>query len=110
MANSFKRKLSANIGATLAAVGSYTVPASNVATIIGLSISNVSNAGINVDAVVNNSTINFYIVKTAPIPVGGSLVAVGGDQKIVLEAGDSVQVSCDSGNVDAILSILETTL
>lgn len=110
MANSFKRKLSANIGATLEAVGSYTVPASNVATVIGLSISNVSNAGVNVDAVVNNSTINFYVVKTAPIPVGGSLVAVGGDQKIVLEAGDSVQVSCDSGNVDAILSILETTL
>jgi hypothetical protein len=110
MANSFKRKLSANIGATLEAVGAYTVPASNVATVIGLSISNVSNAGVNVDAVVNNSTVNFYIVKTAPIPTGGALVAVGGDQKIVLEAGDSVQVSCDSGNVDAILSILETTL
>ena len=110
MANSFKRKLSANIRATLQAVGGYTVPAANVATVIGLSISNVSNASLNVDAVVNNSTINHFVVKAAPIPVGGALIAVGGDQKIVLEAGDSLQISCDAGNVDAVMSILETTL
>ena len=110
MANFFKRKLTANIGVTLQSVGTYTVPSNNVATIIGLSISNVSNVGVNVDAVVDNATLTVHIVKSAPIPSGGTLVAVGGDQKIVLEAGDSVQVRCDTGNVDAILSILETTL
>jgi hypothetical protein len=110
MANSFKRKLSANIGTSYSDVGSYVVPASNVATIIGLSLANTANTGITVDVTVN-ATTQFFVVKSAPIPVGGSLVTVGGDQKIVLEAGDSILVKSDTAtSVDVVLSILETTL
>ena len=110
MANFFKRKLSRNIGATLETVGSYTVPVSNVATVIGLGVSNISGANTEVDVTVNNSTVDFYVVKNAPLPYGGTLVAVGGDQKIVLEAGDGIKVKCSTGNVDVVMSILETTL
>lgn len=110
MANSFKRKLSANIGTAFDDVGAYVVPASNVATIIGLSLANTSNTGITVDVAVN-ATTQFFVVKNAPIPVGGSLVVVGGDQKIVIEAGDSILVRSDTAtSIDAVLSILETTL
>ena len=50
------------------------------------------------------------IVKTAPISVGGALVAVGGDQKLVMEAGDIIQVkSSTASSVDVTLSILEIT-
>lgn len=111
MANSFKRFLSANIGTSFAAVGGYTVPASNTTTAIGLSIANTSNVGVNVDVVLDNSTAQFYIVKTAPVPVGGALIVIGGDQKVVLEAGDSIQVKSDTAtSVDAVFSILETTI
>lgn len=111
MANFFKRKLSANVTTTFANVGGYTVPANNVATVIGLSIANTSNSGISVDVVVNNTTALFHVVKSAPVPVGGSLVVVGGDQKIVIEANDSIQVKSDTAtSADVIMSILETTL
>ena len=111
MANNFKNKLSANIhNATseFANVGSYTVPSGCVATVIGLSIANVANTGIEVDVALNSAGANTTIVKAAPIPVGGSLVAVGGDQKIVLETNHSMMVKALSGNVDVVMSILES--
>ena len=111
MANFFKRKLSANVTTSFANVGAYSVPTNNVATLIGLSIANTTNVGINVDVVVNNTTDLSHVVKSAPVPVGGSLVVVGGDQKIVLEANDSIQVKSDTTtSADVIMSILETTL
>jgi len=111
MANFFKRKLSSNISTSFANVGGYTVPANNVATVIGLSVSNTANAGISVDIVLNNTTSLIHIVKSAPIPVGGSLVVVGGDQKIVIETNDAIQVKSDTAtSADVIMSILETTL
>jgi hypothetical protein len=46
------------------------------------------------------------MVKGAPIPVGGSLVIVGGDQKVVVEATDTVKVT-STATVDIITSTLE---
>jgi len=116
MANNFKNKLSANIHSVgtpsgFANVGSYTVPSGCVATVIGLSVSNVSDSGITVDVMLNSATGpsgNIKIVKSAPIPAGGSLVAVGGDQKVVLETNHSIMVKPNSGNVDVVMSILES--
>ena len=111
MANFFKRKVSANVTTSFANIGGYTVPANNVATVIGLSIANISNSGITVDVVLNNTTALFHVVKSAPVPFGGSLVVVGGDQKIVMETNDSIQVRSDTAtSAEVIMSILETTL
>ncbi len=55
-------------------------------------------------------TLDYYIVKGAPIPAGGSLVAVGGDQKVVLMAGDTVKVRSNTElSADTIMSVLEIT-
>lgn len=110
MANLFKRFTSANVGTTVTAIGSYVVPAANVATVIGLSISNISNTSINVAAELTNSAASVNIIKSAPIPPGSTLVIVGGDQKVVMQVGDSIQVKSDTAtSVDAILSLLEST-
>ena len=51
---------------------------------------------------------NFNIVKDAQIYTGGALVAVGGDQKLVLETGDKIKVvSNTAGSVDTIVSVME---
>ena len=51
-----------------------------------------------------------HVVKNATIAPGGSLVPVGGEQKIILEAGHFVKASSsDSDSVDLILSIVEQT-
>ena len=111
MANLFKRFTSANVGTTVTAIGSYVVPAANAATVIGLSISNISANSINVAAeLVNTAAESVNIIKSAPIPAGSTLVVIGGDQKIVMAVGDSIQVKSDTAtSVDAILSLLEST-
>ena len=110
MANTFKNKLERQIGTSLTAIESYTVPASTETTVIGLTVSNTTAATIEVDVTVNDATNDYYVVKTAPVPSGGSLVVVGGDQKLVLTTGDSVKIKSDTAiSADAVMSILEIT-
>jgi hypothetical protein len=121
MANNFKNKLSANIHhassavaalPTYANVGGYSVPTGCVATVIGMSIANMNTAAAAcVEIQINSATGpagNITIVKNAPVPIGGSLVAVGGDQKVVLQVNHSMQVKATTGNVDVVMSILES--
>lgn len=99
MANSFKSYQSTNV-TTEATV--LTGPASTETTVIGLSVANVG-AGL---ATVNVKLNSAHIVKAAPVPVGGSLVVIGGDQKVVVEATDTIKVSSDVA-VDVCTSTLE---
>lgn len=80
----------------------YTGPASTEVTVIGLSVACTAASPATVSVKLNSA----YIVKDAPVPVGGALVAVGGEQKIVLEATDTLKVSSDQ-TVDVITSVLE---
>jgi hypothetical protein len=110
MPNTFRNALKPNIGTSNTSV--YQAPLETQSTIIGLSIANrTSNAVIQVSAYVldsENSYLETYIVKDATVPMGGTLVAVGGDQKLVLKANDSIQVVSSANNsADAICSILE---
>jgi len=108
MANAFKNKTQRQIGTSLTALESYTVPGSTETTVIGLTIANTTTSQILVDATLNNGTNDFYIVKEAPVPVGSSLIVIGGEQKVVLMPGDSVKVKSDTAtSADAIMSILE---
>ena len=108
MANAFKNKTQRQIGTSLTPIETYTVPGATETTIIGLTIANTAASQIEVDATLNDGTNDFYIVKAAPVPVGASLVVIGGDQKVVLMPGDSVKVRSDTAtSADAIMSILE---
>ena len=110
MANAFKNKTQRQIGTSLTAIESYTVGGSTETTVIGLTISNTTTSVIEVDATLNDGSNDFYIVKNAPVPAGGALVAVGGDQKVVLMPGDSIKVKSDTAtSADVIMSILEIT-
>lgn len=110
MANSFKRKLSRSIGTSLTAVGSYTVGASTEVTVIGLDVANRTASQVLVDVTLNDGSNDTYLIYQAPIPSGGSLALIGGDQKVVLETNDSIKVKSDTASsVDAVMSILEIT-
>jgi len=110
MPNNFKRKLSRSIGTSLTQVGSYAVPSSTEVTVIGLDIANTSSSQVLVDATLNDGSNDTYLIKEAPIPSGGSLVVIGGDQKVVLEPTDSIKVKSDTASsVDVVMSILEIT-
>jgi hypothetical protein len=58
----------------------------------------------------NNDGDNVYLIKAAPIPVGSSLVVVGGEQKVVMNASDVLKVTSNTASsADVALSILEIT-
>lgn len=108
MANTFTRKTSRSIGTTPVSVGSYTVGSGVTATVIGLSVANRTGTGVSANVYHTDGSNNTYVVYNAPVPAGGTLIAVGGDQKIVLTAGDSIVVQSTSAtSVDAIMSVLE---
>ena len=85
-----------------------TVNAGETFTIIGLSIANNGSTAIDVTVkLVKNGGTTAHVVKDAVVLAGGAIIAVGGDQKLVLEEGDSVTAtSSTSGQADAIVSYL----
>jgi len=109
MANAFKLVTKASIDDSAATV--YECPVSTETTIIGLNLANILNTSITASVqVINADGDNVYVIKDAPIPVGSSLVAVGGDQKYVLNDSDQLTVtSSDMNSVDVSMSILEIT-
>jgi len=109
MANTFKLATDTGVGTGAATI--YTCPSATSTTIIGLSVANITSSSISVDVQLeNNDGDNIYLVKAAPVPVGSSLVVVGGDQKAVMEASDILKVTSSTAtSADVALSILEIT-
>lgn len=108
MANTFKRKLSRGVGTTADEVGAYTVGAGVTTVVIGLTVTNTSGSAISANVFLNDGIANTNIVSNAPISSGSSLVVVGGDQKVVLETGDSIYVqSSAASSIDVVMSIME---
>lgn len=110
MANTFTRKLSTNVGTTATQVGTYTVAANTTVVVVGMTVTNTTGSAITANVWLNDGSSNVYVAANAPISSGASLVAIGGDQKLVMVTGDKIYVqSSAASSVDAILSILEIT-
>ena len=113
MANTFKLKTKANVDASLVTV--YTTPNSTTSVIIGLTISNVKGSSITADAKIITAASSgengddVHVVKDIPLPAGSSVEIMAGN-KIILQAGDVLQVKGSTTNcLDSILSIMEIT-
>jgi hypothetical protein len=111
MANTFTRKLSRLVGTSATTVGSYTVPSSTTAVVVGLSLTNVTSSAISANVIIlDNAAQSTRLSVNAPISAGSSLVVGGGDQKIVLVTGDQLQVQSSAAtSIDAVMSIMEIT-
>ena len=109
MANTFKNRTLRSVGTGATDVGAV-VASSTQTTLIGMTVANRVSAVISIDVTLIDASNTTYIVKAAPIPVGGSLIVVGSDQKIVLITGDNVSVlSNTASSADVIMSFLEIT-
>jgi hypothetical protein len=109
MASSFKNSTVRAIGTSTTAVGS-AVPGGVEVTIIGLSLSNITALQVMATIAMSDGTNVTNIVKDVPIPANSSLIAIGGDQKVVLMVGDRIVVTSDTASsVDVIMSFLEIT-
>jgi hypothetical protein len=108
MANTFKNSFQQGVGQTATTI--YTAGSGVQATVIGLTIANITSNDVRANVFVNSSGTDYFIVKNATIEPGSALVPVGGDQKLVLESSDFLRVQSDtSSSLDVVLSVLEIT-
>lgn len=107
MANTFKNALARNIGTS--AVSIYTAPSAKNSICIELDVCNTTASGVTCDVYItkNTDSLNYYLIKSTPVPVGGSLQVIAG-QKIVLSNGDILKVvSSAASSLDVVGAILE---
>jgi hypothetical protein len=114
MASTFKNYTAQSIGATPTTV--HTGPGATQTTVIGMTVCNRTAGAIKVSVSLNDGAETYIVggptVATmgADVPVGGSLVVIGGDQKLIMEAADTLNVVSDTAtSADVVVSVLELT-
>ena len=106
MANTFKNYITANVGATATTVLTGATGAQT--TVIGMTVANTTTSSVTASVTLTSGATTVYLVKNATVPAGGSLVPIGGDQKVVVEASDVIQVQSSAAtSLDVIVSVLE---
>ena len=83
-----------------------TVASATTAAIASLIVSNTTTSPITTSVYFTRSAVDYYLVKSATVPVGGSLEVIQGN-RVVLIASDALKVvnsAATSG--DAIASVL----
>ena len=109
MANTFKNNVLKAAGT--AAQNVYAASVGVQATVIGMTIANITVSPISANVFLTcsgDNSPNVYLIQNATIAPGGALVPIGGDQKLVLEAGDYLQVNSSvASSADVVLSVLE---
>ena len=108
MPNAFKSNVAANVVTTGNTV--YTCPGATQTTLIGLTLSNKSAGTVSANVFLRRSAVDYSIISNVPILTGSTLVPIGGEQKVVLQAADELKVTTSANaSVDVIASLLEIT-
>ena len=108
MAQNFQRTLNQNISNDSGSATELRAAANTNDAIIGVRCTNTSGSSVNITVYVRNSSTNYHIIKTAPIPTGGSLELIDGGSKVVLQSGDSVEAYASAASsVDIITSVVD---
>jgi hypothetical protein len=107
MASFFRNSVINNIGTT-PVIGVET--ASNArATLIGLSLANLTDGIVLVDITLQDSSENIgYYVKQLIIPPNASLRVINGGEKLIMATSNILSINANVDNaVDAIISYVE---
>jgi hypothetical protein len=106
MAQNFRNQVARNTGTSPVDI---LAQANSFDTVIGIRLTNVAASAINVDVYIVRSSTNYYLIKSAPIPVGGSLELIDGGAKVVLASGDKIAaVSDTASSLDTVVSFIDT--
>jgi len=108
MAQNFRNSITRNTGATPvdilpeALVDSYDA-------VVGIRLANIhASTDIEVDVYLVRGGNSYYLIKSVPIVVGGSLELIDGGSKIVLHDNDKIMAVSDTAtSLDAIVSYID---
>ena len=66
--------------------------------IVGIRLANILTSQVTADVFLQHNGSNIYLVKSAPIPVGGALELIDAGSKVVMMSGDRLMAVCDTAN------------
>jgi hypothetical protein len=108
MPNTFKNSFQQAVGQS--ETTAYTAGSGVQATVIGMTVANITTGDVKANVIINSSGTNYFLVRDAIIEPGSALVPIGGDQKLVLEDTDYLKVQSDTtSSLDVVVSVLEIT-
>lgn len=97
-----------NVPTSFTILGGYVVPASTGAVITHLALANKSGASIIVSVTIYTGSADIVLVSGAQVGVGDTLMALGENGRIVLQAGYSIRVLCTTASAcDASMSVTQ---
>ena len=79
-----------------------TVATGSTVTVVGMTVANASGITTDVSVLLDDT----YLVKNATVIRGSAVVPIGGEQKVVVNAGSTLRVVATNA-VDVICSVLE---
>ena len=87
----------------------FEMDASTRATIIGMSIANLTDTNVFISVLVQDDTsVTGYYLKDIPIPTNTSLRALNGGEKLIVAPSNTIYVQSDvDDSVDVIVSYAE---
>lgn len=98
------------VGTAVTTVYTCSYPA-NSSIVFGMTLSNILGSGITVDVELydlSETTFIKLLADDTAIAVGETLTLAGGIQKIVLELGDYIRVTCGTlAGVDVVVSAID---
>jgi len=104
MAQNFRRYINRNIGTSASTI--FT--ADSYDTIVGVNISNTTGSAVNASVYITNSTLDYYLIKNAPIPAGSALQVIDGGAKIIVQSGDALKIVSDTAtSLDTVVSTVD---
>ncbi len=107
MATLFKNKVVNSVG--VLPVDVYETDASTRATVIGMSLTNLTQSFVYVDVLMQDDTsVTGYYLKQALLPANTSLRVVATGEKLIIAPSNKLQVkSSINDSVDVVLSFVE---
>lgn len=96
--------VSKNVGTSPATVISSI--SSGTVAVSSLIVSNTTTSPITADVYITRSATNYYLVKTATIPVGGSLEVIQGNRVVMIASDSLAVVTSAATSADVIVSAL----
>ena len=107
MATFFKNKVEKSIGTQR--IGIYDCPPNARATVIGLSLANLTSSVVSASVLISDDTsVTGYYLKDVLIPPNASLKVLNGGEKIILAENNTLYIESDiNDSLDAVLSFVE---
>jgi len=103
MAQDFERNFASSISNSSGSPTTLVTSNSDDA-IVSIRCVNKHTSSINVAVLISSGGTDYFVIKDAPIPVGGSLELIDSGSKIVIQNGDVLKAYADTASAADVLT------